>query len=200
MLAPSSLLLSPTDLRAVVCLSSAADANDDDVADDEDDCGTARPVYPGLQFCASQYTDRVYLYTKVPQPVPDCTKWDDCLTGLIRGAKVCVEDFLRFILHWWESLGTVSLTAPSTSTPDSITAFEGKQLRGCTQNYDLYFMRQTSGICILKRCQPLDLLAAADMMVLLLCALSAASFHNSNMEPFCRHQSLRLPISESCST
>lgn len=52
-----------------MCLSSAADANDDDEGDDGDDASTAHPVYPGLQFCASQYTDRIYLFSKVLQTV-----------------------------------------------------------------------------------------------------------------------------------
>ena len=43
--------------------TAAAGANDDDEANDEED--DAYTVYPGLQFCASPYTDRIYLYTKV---------------------------------------------------------------------------------------------------------------------------------------
>uniref|UniRef100_A0A672Y4G9 Zinc finger, RAN-binding domain containing 3 n=1 Tax=Sphaeramia orbicularis TaxID=375764 RepID=A0A672Y4G9_9TELE len=58
----------PAGQRAAVCLSSAADANDDDRGNDGDDANTSVPVYPGLQFCASQYTDRIYIYTKVPLP------------------------------------------------------------------------------------------------------------------------------------
>lgn len=78
----------PTDLGAAARLPPAADADEDDVADDEEDSSTARPIYPGLQFCASQHTDRVYLYTQVPQ--------------LIRGARVCVRDFhcFCFSLRW----------------------------------------------------------------------------------------------------
>ncbi|XP_056883232.1 DNA annealing helicase and endonuclease ZRANB3 isoform X2 [Takifugu flavidus] len=52
------------DLRAATCLSPAADANDDE-ANNEEESSTTKPVYLGLQFCASQYTDRIYLYTKV---------------------------------------------------------------------------------------------------------------------------------------
>lgn len=52
-------------------LSSAAEANDGDEGDDGDDDnnGAAHPVYPGLQFFASQHTDRIYLYSKVRRPV-----------------------------------------------------------------------------------------------------------------------------------
>ncbi|XP_053170439.1 DNA annealing helicase and endonuclease ZRANB3 isoform X2 [Scomber japonicus] len=73
------------DRRAAVCLSSAADANDDDEGDDGDDASTAHPVYPGLQFCASQYTDRIYLFSKdgtalnlsfIPLDIK-LTNWDD---------------------------------------------------------------------------------------------------------------------------
>ncbi|KAA8579554.1 hypothetical protein FQN60_006647 [Etheostoma spectabile] len=57
------------DGKAAACLSSAADANDKDEGNDGDDACAAHPIYPGLQFCASQYTDRIYLYSKVPQPL-----------------------------------------------------------------------------------------------------------------------------------
>lgn len=75
----SALSSLPADLRAAACLSSSADANDDDdVASNEEDSGTTQPVYPGLQFRASQYTDRIYVYTKVLQSVPEC----DCTYGI----------------------------------------------------------------------------------------------------------------------
>lgn len=51
----------PADCGVVSCSSSAADAN----GGDEGDAAAAQLVYPGLKFCASQYTDRIYLYSKV---------------------------------------------------------------------------------------------------------------------------------------
>lgn len=89
----SALSSLPADLRAVTCLSSAAaaDANDDE-SNNEEDSSTTNPVYPSLQFCASHYTDRIYLYTKVTQPVPE---WD-CTYGISArlgsGAKECPKD------------------------------------------------------------------------------------------------------------
>lgn len=91
-----SLFLSlslPADLRAVARLSSAADANDDDdEANHEEGSSATSPVYPGLQFCASQHTDRVYLYTKVPPPVPECdyTNWITARLGSLEEQK-CVR-------------------------------------------------------------------------------------------------------------
>ncbi|XP_037552641.1 DNA annealing helicase and endonuclease ZRANB3 [Nematolebias whitei] len=54
---------------AEACSSPTPDANDDDEGSGGDDASTAQLIYPGLQFCASQYTDRVYLYSKVLSPV-----------------------------------------------------------------------------------------------------------------------------------
>lgn len=54
----------PADCGVVSCSSSAADANGGDEGNDEGDAA-AQLVYPGLKFCASQYTDRIYLYSKV---------------------------------------------------------------------------------------------------------------------------------------
>lgn len=89
-----SLFLSlPADLRAVAHLSSAADANDDDdAANHEEDSSTTHLVHLGLQFCASQHTDRVYLYTKVPPPVPECdyTNWITARLGSLEEQK-CVR-------------------------------------------------------------------------------------------------------------
>ncbi|XP_054479771.1 DNA annealing helicase and endonuclease ZRANB3 isoform X2 [Anoplopoma fimbria] len=64
---------------------SAAEADGDDGGRDGEDASAAHPVYPGLQFCASLYTDRIYLYTKDGTPlnlsfVPldvKLTNWDD---------------------------------------------------------------------------------------------------------------------------
>lgn len=55
----------PADCGAVSCSSSAADANGGDEGNDEGDAAATRLVYPGLKFCASRYTDRIYLYSKV---------------------------------------------------------------------------------------------------------------------------------------
>ncbi|XP_024918595.1 DNA annealing helicase and endonuclease ZRANB3 isoform X3 [Cynoglossus semilaevis] len=65
------------------------------------------PVYAGLQFRASQYTDRVYLYTKDAQPlnlsfIPldvKLTNWDD----LPEAFTCCRENqiqVLRFVQEW----------------------------------------------------------------------------------------------------
>ncbi|XP_074520706.1 DNA annealing helicase and endonuclease ZRANB3 isoform X2 [Halichoeres trimaculatus] len=73
------------DWGAAACVSTAADANDDDEGNDGEDAGAAHPIYPSLQFCASQYTDRIYLYSKdstplnfsfIPQDIK-LTNWDD---------------------------------------------------------------------------------------------------------------------------
>ncbi|XP_073318256.1 DNA annealing helicase and endonuclease ZRANB3 isoform X2 [Pagrus major] len=102
---PSSALSS--DRRAAVCLSSAADANDDDEGNDGDAAGTAHPVYPGLQFCASQYTDRIYLYSKDGTPlnlsfVPldiKLTNWDDLPEAFSQRRENRIQ-VLRFVQEW----------------------------------------------------------------------------------------------------
>uniref|UniRef100_A0A4W6FBY6 Zinc finger RANBP2-type containing 3 n=1 Tax=Lates calcarifer TaxID=8187 RepID=A0A4W6FBY6_LATCA len=102
---PSSSL--PADRRAAVCLSSAADANDDDEDNDGDDASTPHPVYPGLQFCASQYTDRIYLYSKdgtalnlsfVPLDIK-LTNWDDLPEAFSRHRENRIQ-VLRFVQEW----------------------------------------------------------------------------------------------------
>lgn len=95
------------DPRAVACLSSAADANDDDEGNDGDDASAAHPVYPGLQFCASQYTDRIYLYSKDGTPlnlsfVPldiKLTNWDDLPEAFSRRRENRIQ-VLRFVQEW----------------------------------------------------------------------------------------------------
>uniref|UniRef100_A0A7N6A441 Zinc finger, RAN-binding domain containing 3 n=1 Tax=Anabas testudineus TaxID=64144 RepID=A0A7N6A441_ANATE len=102
--APFSL---PADQRAVPCLSSTADANDNDGASDGDGTSTAHPVYPGLQFCASQYTDRIYLYTKdgaalnlsfVPLDIK-LTNWDDLPEAFSQHKENRIQ-VLRFVQEW----------------------------------------------------------------------------------------------------
>ncbi|XP_042369339.1 DNA annealing helicase and endonuclease ZRANB3 isoform X2 [Plectropomus leopardus] len=93
------------DRRAAACLPSAA--NDDDEGDDGDDASAAHPVYPGLQFCASQYTDRIYLYSKDGTPlnlsfVPldiKLTNWDDLPEAFSRRRENRIQ-VLRFVQDW----------------------------------------------------------------------------------------------------
>eukprot|EP00066_Takifugu_rubripes_P015204 XP_011604470.1 PREDICTED: DNA annealing helicase and endonuclease ZRANB3 isoform X2 [Takifugu rubripes] len=94
------------DLRAATCLSPAADANDDE-ANNEEESSTTKPVYLGLQFCASQYTDRIYLYTKDGAPLSlsfipldiKLTNWDD-LPKAFSGRKENRIQVLRFVQEW----------------------------------------------------------------------------------------------------
>uniref|UniRef100_A0A3Q3JGC7 Zinc finger, RAN-binding domain containing 3 n=1 Tax=Monopterus albus TaxID=43700 RepID=A0A3Q3JGC7_MONAL len=95
------------DQRAAACLSSAADANDDDEGKDEDDASTVYPVYLGLQFCASQHTDRIYLYSKdgtalnlsfVPLDIK-LTNWDDLPEAFSRRRENRIQ-VLRFVQEW----------------------------------------------------------------------------------------------------
>ncbi|XP_062270412.1 DNA annealing helicase and endonuclease ZRANB3 isoform X2 [Scomber scombrus] len=95
------------DRRAAACLSSAADANDDDEGDDGDDASTAYPVYPGLQFCASQYTDRIYLFSKdgtalnlsfIPLDIK-LTNWDDLPEAFSRRQENRIQ-VQRFVQEW----------------------------------------------------------------------------------------------------
>uniref|UniRef100_A0A1A7WV27 Zinc finger, RAN-binding domain containing 3 n=1 Tax=Iconisemion striatum TaxID=60296 RepID=A0A1A7WV27_9TELE len=95
------------DCRAEACLSSAADANGDDEDDGGDDASTAQPIYPGLQFCASQYTDRIYVYTKDGAPlnlsfIPldiKLTNWDDLPEAFSRRRENRIQ-VLRFVQEW----------------------------------------------------------------------------------------------------
>uniref|UniRef100_A0A4W6FD11 Zinc finger RANBP2-type containing 3 n=1 Tax=Lates calcarifer TaxID=8187 RepID=A0A4W6FD11_LATCA len=104
---PRSSSAAMSDRRAAVCLSSAADANDDDEDNDGDDASTPHPVYPGLQFCASQYTDRIYLYSKdgtalnlsfVPLDIK-LTNWDDLPEAFSRHRENRIQ-VLRFVQEW----------------------------------------------------------------------------------------------------
>ncbi|XP_034096487.1 DNA annealing helicase and endonuclease ZRANB3 [Gymnodraco acuticeps] len=84
--------------------TAAAGANDDDDADDEDDAYT---VYPGLQFCASPYTDRIYLYTKDGTPLSSSftpldiklTNWDELPEAFSRRRENRIQ-VLRFVQDW----------------------------------------------------------------------------------------------------
>uniref|UniRef100_A0A7N6F782 Zinc finger, RAN-binding domain containing 3 n=1 Tax=Anabas testudineus TaxID=64144 RepID=A0A7N6F782_ANATE len=104
---PCSASAVRSDQRAVPCLSSTADANDNDGASDGDGTSTAHPVYPGLQFCASQYTDRIYLYTKdgaalnlsfVPLDIK-LTNWDDLPEAFSQHKENRIQ-VLRFVQEW----------------------------------------------------------------------------------------------------
>uniref|UniRef100_A0A8D0ATK7 Zinc finger RANBP2-type containing 3 n=1 Tax=Sander lucioperca TaxID=283035 RepID=A0A8D0ATK7_SANLU len=95
------------DKQTAACLSSAADANDKDEGNDGNDASAAHPVYPGLQFCASQYTDRIYLYSKDGTPlnlsfVPldiKLTNWDDLPEAFSRRRENQIQ-VLRFVQEW----------------------------------------------------------------------------------------------------
>ncbi|XP_056286890.1 DNA annealing helicase and endonuclease ZRANB3 isoform X2 [Pseudoliparis swirei] len=71
------------------------------------DAGDAHPVYPGLQFCASQYTDRMYLYSKDGTPlnlsfVPldiKLTNWDDLPEAFCRHQENRTQ-VLRLVQEW----------------------------------------------------------------------------------------------------
>ncbi|XP_035487028.2 DNA annealing helicase and endonuclease ZRANB3 isoform X2 [Scophthalmus maximus] len=95
------------DRGAAACLSSAADANDDDEDNDGDDGSGTHPVYPGLQFCASQYTDRIYLYSKdgsalnlsfIPLDIK-LTSWDDLPEAFTRRRENRMQ-VLRCVQEW----------------------------------------------------------------------------------------------------
>ncbi|XP_068447073.1 DNA annealing helicase and endonuclease ZRANB3 isoform X2 [Clinocottus analis] len=94
------------DPRAATSPPSAADADGVDGGRDGDD-GAAHPVYPGLQFCASQYTDRMYLYSKDGTPlnlsfVPldiKLTNWDD-LPEAFRRHQENRTQVLRLVQEW----------------------------------------------------------------------------------------------------
>ncbi|XP_076008521.1 DNA annealing helicase and endonuclease ZRANB3 isoform X2 [Genypterus blacodes] len=97
--------------RAAACVSSAdadtKDNDDDDDDDDGDDASSSLPVYPGLQFRASQYTDRIYLYSKDGAPlslnfVPLDIKldnWDDLPEAFTRRRENRIQ-VLRLVQEW----------------------------------------------------------------------------------------------------
>ncbi|XP_054915581.1 DNA annealing helicase and endonuclease ZRANB3 [Poeciliopsis prolifica] len=94
------------DCGAMSCSSSAADANGGDEGNDEGDAA-AQLVYPGLKFCASQYTDRIYLYSKDEAPlnlsfIPldiKLTNWDDLPEAFSRHRENRIQ-VLRFVQEW----------------------------------------------------------------------------------------------------
>ncbi|KAL6115375.1 zranb3 [Pungitius sinensis] len=85
-------------------LPPAAEAHGDDGGPDRDD---AYPIHPGLQFCASQYTDRMYLYSKDGTPlnlsfVPldiKLTNWDE-LPEAFSQRRENRTQVLRFVQEW----------------------------------------------------------------------------------------------------
>ncbi|KAM6893490.1 DNA annealing helicase and endonuclease ZRANB3 [Xenentodon cancila] len=95
------------DCRAVACLFSHSDANGDDEGNGGDDASTSQPVYPALQFCASQHTDRIYLYSKDGAPlnlsfIPldiKLTNWDDLPEAFSRRQENRMQ-VLRFVQEW----------------------------------------------------------------------------------------------------
>uniref|UniRef100_A0A3P9MK10 Zinc finger, RAN-binding domain containing 3 n=1 Tax=Oryzias latipes TaxID=8090 RepID=A0A3P9MK10_ORYLA len=95
------------DCRAVACLFSASDANGDDEGRGGDDASTTQPVYPGLRFCASQYTDRIYLYSKDAVPlnlsfIPldiKLTNWDDLPEAFSQHQENRIQ-VLKFVQEW----------------------------------------------------------------------------------------------------
>ncbi|XP_076736472.1 DNA annealing helicase and endonuclease ZRANB3 isoform X2 [Maylandia zebra] len=95
------------DCGALPCLSSAADANDDDGGNGGEDANNAHPFYPGLQFCASRYTDRIYLYSKdgaslnlsfIPLDIK-LTNWDDLPEAFSRRRENRIQ-VLSFVMEW----------------------------------------------------------------------------------------------------
>ncbi|XP_014890327.1 DNA annealing helicase and endonuclease ZRANB3 isoform X2 [Poecilia latipinna] len=95
------------DCRAVSCSSSAADANGGDEGNDEGDAAANQLVYPGLKFCASRYTDRIYLYSKDGAPlnlsfIPldiKLTNWDDLPEAFSQRRENRIQ-VLRFVQEW----------------------------------------------------------------------------------------------------
>ncbi|XP_055022930.1 DNA annealing helicase and endonuclease ZRANB3 [Boleophthalmus pectinirostris] len=74
---------------------------------DQDEEDPSLPVYPGLQFCASQYTDRIYVYTKDGSAL-DCSfipldvqlnNWDELPPAFSHrhGNRIQV---MRFVQEW----------------------------------------------------------------------------------------------------
>uniref|UniRef100_A0A3Q3C4P7 Zinc finger, RAN-binding domain containing 3 n=1 Tax=Haplochromis burtoni TaxID=8153 RepID=A0A3Q3C4P7_HAPBU len=104
---PRSTSAVSSDCGALPCLSSAADANDDDGGNGGEDANNAHPFYPGLQFCASRYTDRIYLYSKdgaslnlsfIPLDIK-LTNWDDLPEAFSRRRENRIQ-VLRFVMEW----------------------------------------------------------------------------------------------------
>ncbi|XP_076736473.1 DNA annealing helicase and endonuclease ZRANB3 isoform X3 [Maylandia zebra] len=104
---PRSTSAVSSDCGALPCLSSAADANDDDGGNGGEDANNAHPFYPGLQFCASRYTDRIYLYSKdgaslnlsfIPLDIK-LTNWDDLPEAFSRRRENRIQ-VLSFVMEW----------------------------------------------------------------------------------------------------
>ncbi|KAM8872272.1 DNA annealing helicase and endonuclease ZRANB3 isoform 1-T2 [Synchiropus picturatus] len=91
------------DPKTAVNSPSAVDANDDD----SDGASAGYPMYPGLKFCASQHTDRIYLYSKDDTPlnlsfVPldiKLTNWDDLPEAFCRRKENRIQ-VLRLVQEW----------------------------------------------------------------------------------------------------
>ncbi|KAK7893603.1 hypothetical protein WMY93_022755 [Mugilogobius chulae] len=87
-----------------VALSPDQTADETKDQDEEDVC---LPVYPGLQFCASQYTDRIYVYTKDGAAL-DCSfipldiqlnNWDELPRALSQRRQNRIQ-VMRFVQEW----------------------------------------------------------------------------------------------------
>ncbi|KAF7651536.1 hypothetical protein LDENG_00109640 [Lucifuga dentata] len=94
---------------AVHVTSADADTKDDDEDDggDGDEASASLPFYPGLQFCASQYTDRIYLYSKDGAPLNSnfipldikLDNWDDLPEAFSQHRENRTQ-VLRFVQEW----------------------------------------------------------------------------------------------------
>uniref|UniRef100_A0A8C6S4L7 Zinc finger, RAN-binding domain containing 3 n=1 Tax=Neogobius melanostomus TaxID=47308 RepID=A0A8C6S4L7_9GOBI len=78
-----------------------------DVRNDQDDDDASLPVYTGLQFCASQYTDRIYIYSKDGAAL-DCSfipldvklsNWDELPPALQQRGENRIQ-VMRFVQEW----------------------------------------------------------------------------------------------------
>lgn len=78
-----------------------------DERNDRDEDDASLPVYPGMQFCASQYTDRVYVYTKDGAAL-DCSfipldiklsNWDELPPALRHRGENRIQ-VMRFVQEW----------------------------------------------------------------------------------------------------
>ncbi|KAM9821150.1 DNA annealing helicase and endonuclease ZRANB3 [Neosynchiropus ocellatus] len=91
------------DQKTAVNSPSAVDAN----GGDGDGASAGHPMYPGLKFCASQHTDRIYLYSKDDAPlnlsfVPldiKLTNWDDLPEAFCRRKENRIQ-VLRLVQEW----------------------------------------------------------------------------------------------------
>uniref|UniRef100_A0A667WSA7 Zinc finger, RAN-binding domain containing 3 n=1 Tax=Myripristis murdjan TaxID=586833 RepID=A0A667WSA7_9TELE len=110
---PSEMLVSHSVSLSLLAGQSAATsaaapaAEDDDDGNDKDDTGTSLPVYPGLQFCPSRNTDRIYLYSKdgaqlncnfIPLDIR-LDMWDDLPEAFSQRRENRIQ-VLRFVQEW----------------------------------------------------------------------------------------------------